>query len=150
MVSITGETERTAFFVGMVSPIIFDFVVYDVGCKRCGVTPSMIGFTLSMLFRRDLTCLTKHTFRRRRRNQAHRRTGRRPSANALSVMSLSTENTNVGSPEVGINGNRSWFCCCCCCRCCCHCRKLSASREYKGKSDENAISITMSASHSRV
>ena len=30
---------------------------------------------------------------------------------------------------------------------CCHCRKLSARREYKGKSDENADSITVPAVH---
>ena len=33
MVSLAGVMGHTAFFVGMVSPIIFDFIVCDVGCQ---------------------------------------------------------------------------------------------------------------------
>ncbi len=59
----------------------------------------------------------------------------------LFIISPLTDNTNIGSLEVGVHGNGDWFCHCC------HCRKLSASREYKGKSDGNAVSITISAFH---
>ena len=48
---------------------------------------------------------------------------------------LLTENTNVSSIKVGVNSNCFK---CCCSLCCCHVRKLSAGREDKGKSDENA------------
>lgn len=33
MVSLASVTGRTAFFVGVVSPIVFDFIVCDVGCQ---------------------------------------------------------------------------------------------------------------------
>ena len=50
-------------------------------------------------------------------------------------VSLLTENTNVSSIKVGVNSNCIK---CCCSLCCCHVQKLSAGREHKGKSDENA------------
>lgn len=52
----------------------------------------MIQFTSSTLFSpgRVWTCSVEHTLRHRRRNQGHRRTGRRPSAN-FSIRNVSVE-----------------------------------------------------------
>ena len=124
----------------MVPSVVFDFIVGDGCCQGCGVAPSMNGVTLSTSFTVESIWRWLHFLAKGgigfigilKRIHQHE---------YLYEMCRCKGNTNAASLEVGFDGNMNGF------HDCCHCRKMSARREHKGKSDENAESITVPAVH---